>query len=90
MPDSQTPGKPQQLSAYPAEKRRRERLVVVSILGFLALNYPMLSVFNLEQLWFGIPLFYWYLFGIWFGFLIAVALIMERPAHPGDTQDRRD
>ncbi len=90
MQDGQTPGKPQQHGTYPAEKRRRERLVVVSIFGFLALNYPMLSVFNLEQLWFGIPLFYWYLFGIWFCFLIAVALIMEWPAHPGDTQDRRD
>jgi hypothetical protein len=64
--------------------------VVVAIAGFLALNFPMLSVFNLEQLWFGIPVFYWYLFGIWFGFLIAVALIMERRTRPGDAQERGD
>jgi uncharacterized membrane protein (DUF485 family) len=90
MINGQTPDKPQQASAYPAEKRRRERLVVVAIAGFLALNFPMLSVFNLEQLWFGIPVFYWYLFGIWLGFLIAVALIMERRTRPGDTPERGD
>ena len=86
MINSQTPDKPRQASAYSAEKRRRERLVVVAIFGFLALNFPMLSVFNLEQLWFGIPVFYWYLFGIWLGFLIAVALIMERRTRSGDAE----
>ena len=90
MVNGQTPDKPQQASAYSADKRRRERLVVVAIFGFLALNFPMLSVFDLQQLWFGIPVLYWYLFGIWFGFLIAVALIMERRTRPGDTQEHGD
>jgi uncharacterized membrane protein (DUF485 family) len=90
MVNGQTPDKPQQASAYSAEKRRRERLVVAAIFGFLALNFPMLSLFNLQQLWFGIPVFYWYLFGVWFGFLIAVALIMEWRTRSGDAQERGD
>jgi uncharacterized membrane protein (DUF485 family) len=90
MLNGHTPDKAQQPSTYTAEKRRRERLVVVAIFGFLALNFPMLSVFDRQQLWFGIPVFYWYLFGIWFGFLIAVALIMERRKRPGDARERGD
>jgi len=90
MVKGQAPHKPQQASVNSAEKCRRERLVVVAIFGFLALNFPMLSVFDLQQLWFGIPVFYCYLFGIWFGFLIAVALIMERGTHSGDAQKRGD
>lgn len=90
MVNAQKPDKPQQASAYPAEKRRRERLVAVAILGFLALNFPMLSVFDLQQLLFGIPVLYCYLFGIWFGFLIAVALIIERRTRAGDARERGD
>jgi len=90
MKNAQMPDKAQQASAYSAEKRRRERLVVVVIAGFLALNFPMLSVFDVQQLLFGIPLLYWYLFGIWFGFLIAVALILERPTRSNDAPGHGD
>lgn len=90
MKNGQMPDKPQQASAYSAEKRRRERLVVVVIAGFLALNFPMLSVFDVQQLLFGIPLLYWYLFGIWFGFLIAVALILERRTRSIDAPEHGD
>jgi hypothetical protein len=90
MVNGQRPDKPQQTSHYPAEKRRRERLVAVAMAGFLALNFPMLSVFDLEQLFFGIPVFYWYLFGIWLGFLIAVGLIMERRTRTDDAREHGD
>ena len=90
MVEDQTPDKMQQPDSYSADKRRGERLVAVAIFGFLALNFPMLSLFDREQLWFGIPVFYWYLFGIWFGFLIAVALIVERRTQAGDTRERGD
>ena len=90
MTTGQTPDKPQQASAWRDEKRRRERLVVVAIFGFLALNFPMLSVFDLQLLMFGIPVFYWYLFGIWFGFLIAVALILERRTRSIDAPEHGD
>ena len=90
MINGQTPHKPQQSDSYSADNRRRERLVAVAIFGFLALNFPMLSVFDREQLWFGIPVFYWYLFGIWFAFLIAVALIVERRTQADHTRERGD
>ena len=90
MGKDQTPHKMQQPSSSSAENRRSERLVAVAIFGFLALNFPMLSVFDLEQLWLGIPVLYWYLFGIWFAFLIAVALIVERRGQAGDTLEHGD
>jgi hypothetical protein len=90
MVNGQRPDKPQHPSTCSAEKRRRERLVVVAIFGFLALNFPMLSVFDLEHIVFGIPVFYWYLFGVWFGFLITVALIMECRTRSGDSPEHRD
>ena len=56
---------------------RNERFVVLVLIGTLALNYPLLSIFAGGGLLFGIPILYLYLFSIWAGFIALVALIIE-------------
>ena len=55
-----------------------QRLVAVFLLGCLLLNYPLLSIFNIDYRIFGIPVLYVYVFFSW-GLLIALtALIVAR------------
>lgn len=72
----------------PEAKQRNERLIAVLIVGLLALNYPLLSLFSKVILVFGVPLLYLYLFAVWYVFIICVALILARPAAPPAMTDR--
>lgn len=56
---------------------QNERFVVLVLIGALALNYPLLSIFAEGGLVFGIPILYLYLFVFWAGFIALVALIIE-------------
>jgi hypothetical protein len=54
-----------------------QRLVALSMLGFLVFNYPILALFNGSGTVLGIPLLYFYIFAVW-GLLIALmALVVE-------------
>ncbi|MEA2116514.1 MAG: hypothetical protein U9P36_14180 [Thermodesulfobacteriota bacterium] len=59
-------------------KRQNERLIVIMIVGVIALNYPLLSLFSKTKLIFGIPVLYLYLFIVWFIFIGCVAVILEK------------
>ena len=61
-------------------KQRNQRLIAVLIVGLLALNYPLLSLFSRAKLVFGVPLLYLYIFAVWYIFIVCVALILARPA----------
>lgn len=54
----------------------------------LLFNYPWLSLFSSQHLLFGIPPLVLYLFGLWFGFILIVRLIIH-PSHdePDDEPD---
>lgn len=62
-------------------KRRDERLTAWLLVGGIALNYPLLSLFNKPLLWFGIPALYLYLFAFW-GLFIAVVALMTGVQEP--------
>ena len=64
-------------------KRKIQRLLVLFIFGILALNYPLLALFNKTVLLFGIPLLYLYLFVFWILFIVCIAFITERKKLPG-------
>ena len=69
--------------ALPGRKRRGERLVGLMIAGFILLNFPVLSVFSIPRMVFGIPLLYVYLFSVWVLLIIVMVLIFrDRPARP--------
>jgi len=72
----------------PEAKQRSERLIGVLIVGLLALNYPLLSLFSRERLLFGVPLLYLYLFAVWSFFIVCVALTLTRPSSPAAPTDR--
>jgi hypothetical protein len=58
-------------------KQRTEQLVVLAVIGALALNYPLLSLFAGGDLVFGIPLLYLYHFAIWGGLIALAGFILE-------------
>ena len=76
----------------PEAKRRKERLVVLPLVGVIALNYPLLSLFSRVKLLFGVPVLYLYLFAVWLLFILCVAVILAEPApppEPGEAESTR-
>jgi hypothetical protein len=64
-------------------KRRGERLIGLLIAGAVLLNFPLLSVFSVNRLLFGIPALYLFLFLVWILIIGVMALILRsRPANP--------
>jgi hypothetical protein len=57
---------------------RASRLVAVAILGFLALNPPLLGLADGTARVLGIPGLYAYVFGVWVVFVGVVLLILRR------------
>lgn len=63
-------------------KRRNERLIVLLVIGAIALNYPLLSLFSTVRLLFGIPVLYLYIFAAWFLLILCIALILDGRGSP--------
>jgi hypothetical protein len=63
-----------------------DRLIALFLLGVLLLTPPMMAIFNVERLVFGIPLLFLYLFGAWLIVVLLVALILRtgKDASGGD------
>lgn len=69
----------------PEIKRQNERLIAMLIIGIIALNFPLLSLFSKAQLIFGIPVLYLYIFFIWMLLIFCLALVLERAPFPSLT-----
>ena len=67
----------------PTSERSRTtgpRLVAVFILGWVLLNYPILSLFSRHDGSIGgVPLLYAFVFGTWLLLIALMALVVERP-----------
>ena len=75
------------------DSKKNKRLVALFLLGCVLLNYPILSLVNLNILIFGLPLLYVYLFGVWCLLISLTALAtFFRPSGnadaPGETGGR--
>jgi len=57
------------------DSRKNKRLVTLFLFGFVLLNYPILSLFNLEIIIFGLPLLYVYIFGTWSLLIVLTAAV---------------
>ena len=53
-------------------ERKGQRLIALFILGCLLFNYPVLSLFNVADEAFGVPVLYAYIFAAW---VLLVALM---------------
>ena len=60
------------------------RLFGLFLLGVILFNYPILSIFNLEKFWFGIPMLYLYMFLVWFLLILLIGFV-TRVTHLRDT-----
>lgn len=80
----------------------REHIIILFSIGVLALNYPLLSLFDHLVLPLNIPLLYLYVFLVWLLLIVALAFIVElsvsrseeRPrsdfnGHPSDNETKR-
>ena len=75
------------------DSKINKRLVALFLLGCVLLNYPILSLVNLDIQIFGLPLLYVYIFGIWCLLISLTALATlfrsrERADESGDRGGR--
>lgn len=74
----------QSLPVHPGD-RRRDRLVVVALLGLLLFMPPLMSIFGHDGMIWGIPLLFFYLFAAW-GLVVG---LLALTVAAGDREDRR-
>ena len=67
-------------------QQSREYIVILFIVGVLALNYPMLELFNRPGMPFGIPVLYLYLYAAWLVLIILLITVVERSQIPEPDQ----
>jgi uncharacterized membrane protein HdeD (DUF308 family) len=60
------------------KKRLNDRLIVLLLAGVLAINYPLLALFDKFTFWQEIPVLFLYLFGFWFVFICLLAAVLSR------------
>ena len=58
---------------------KNKRLISLFFLGFLLLNYPILSLFSVKTSVMGIPLLCLYLFSVWFALILLISVTTHRP-----------
>ena len=73
-------------------RRNAEWSVVLFAVALLAFNPPMLSIFSVPELVFGVPTLYLYIFLVWGGAIVLLALNVpglmadaEAPPPPAET-----
>jgi hypothetical protein len=54
-----------------------QRFVALCMLGMLLFNYPMLALFNVSGVLFGVPVLYLYMFVAWAALIALLAWIAE-------------
>jgi hypothetical protein len=72
--------------------RKNKRLVGLFLLGCVLFNYPLLSLFNLQTLIFGVPLLFFYIFTGWTLLILLAAIATKTrgrsPSKPDDKTGR--
>jgi hypothetical protein len=51
-------------------QKRRESRWAIFVIGVVLINFPFLSVFNKNQLVFGLPMTYFFLFTLWISIIV--------------------
>jgi hypothetical protein len=67
-------------------QQSKEYLVILFIIGVLALNYPMLDMFDRPWMPFGVPLLYLYLYLVWFVLIVLLIVVVQHSEVGGADQ----
>ncbi|HSJ69509.1 MAG TPA: hypothetical protein VK921_17640 [Anditalea sp.] len=59
-------------------------LWVAFLIGMFLMNYPVLAIYNIPQFWFGIPVLYVMVFGIWLLLIGLTYLIIRKTKREKD------
>lgn len=60
-------------------QKHHKKIIVLTILLALLINYPWINLFSSQSMLFGIPTLYVFLFGIWLMFILLVRHYIEAP-----------
>lgn len=60
------------------KKRHQQKLVVLSLLLLLALNLPILLLFDTSESFLGFPIIYIYLFSVWLFSILMSWIVIKR------------
>lgn len=60
-----------------SEQSTSARLVALAVLAFLLFNYPLLRLFDVDVIVFGVPLVWLYVFVAWGALIALVGLTMR-------------
>ena len=60
------------------KKRHQQKLVVLSLLLLLALNLPLVLLFDSSESFFGFPIIYIYIFSIWLFSVLMSWIVVQR------------
>lgn len=60
------------------KKRHQQKLVVVSVFLLLALNIPLLLLFDSSAVFWGLPVIYIYLISVWLFSVLISFIIVNR------------
>lgn len=58
-------------------QQSREYIVILFIVGVLALNYPLVELFDRAWMPFGVPLLYLYLYLTWLTLIVLLILVVQ-------------
>lgn len=58
--------------------QRKQRLIAICVLFFCLLNFPILTIFNVNKYIGGIPILYIYFIAIWLIMIAAIMFIIEK------------
>ncbi|MBW2131092.1 MAG: hypothetical protein JRG88_00960 [Deltaproteobacteria bacterium] len=64
------------------DKEKARRLTALFLLGSALFTYPVISLFNLPVLVWGVPLLYAYVFIVWAVIIFLIALVMHKGSRP--------
>ena len=57
---------------------RSSNLIILFLIFVVLINYPVLQIFDRQELWFGMPALYFYFFFIWLALIVVVGLIVRK------------
>jgi hypothetical protein len=61
-----------------------QRFVALCMLGLLLFNFPILALFNLSGVVFGVPILYAYIFVAWAALIALMAIVAETGDQQGE------